>query len=55
MKRRQFLGTSVALAAGCAFRGPVARPPPKPTMSRVRPGEAGWPSDADWSPAYTVP
>jgi FAD/FMN-containing dehydrogenase len=50
MKRRQFLGTSLALAAGCAIRGPVGRPPPpRPTMSRVRPGEAGWPSDADWA------
>jgi FAD/FMN-containing dehydrogenase len=50
MKRRHFLGASLALAAGCAVRVPVGRPPapPKP-MGRVRPGTAGWPSDADWA------
>lgn len=46
MKRRQFLGASLALAAGCALRVPVPRPA---VRSRVRPGMAGWPSDADWA------
>ena len=46
MKRRQFLGAGLALAAGCALRVPITRPAP---ISRVRPGMRGWPADADWA------
>jgi FAD/FMN-containing dehydrogenase len=46
MKRRHFLGASLALAAGYALRVPLAR---AAATNRVRPGMRGWPADADWA------
>jgi FAD/FMN-containing dehydrogenase len=46
MDRRHFLGTALALTAASALGMPQAGIAP---ISRVRPGQAGWPSDADWS------
>jgi len=46
MKRRDFLGASLALAAGCAFRVAPSSPA---AIRRVRPGMRGWPADADWA------
>lgn len=49
MDRRHFLATALLLAAGSAFGEPQAGITP---TSRPRPGQAGWPSDADWSALY---
>jgi FAD/FMN-containing dehydrogenase len=46
MDRRYFLATALSLAAGSALGKPQAGIAP---TSRPRPGQAGWPSDADWS------
>jgi len=46
MKRRELLGVGLALAAASAFRVPAAWAAP---ASRVRPGVAGWPSEAEWA------
>jgi len=46
MKRRQFLGVSLALAADYALRVLLAR---AAAISRVRPGMPGWPAAADWA------
>jgi FAD/FMN-containing dehydrogenase len=46
IKRRHFLGASVALAAVSALRVPSAR---AAAINRVRPGMPGWPADADWA------
>ncbi|WP_426407313.1 FAD-binding oxidoreductase [Bradyrhizobium ganzhouense] len=46
MDRRHFLATAVSLAAGSALGKAQAGIAP---TSRPRPGQAGWPSDADWS------
>ena len=46
MKRREFLGAGLALAAGY---GLGARPARAAETSRVRPGMSGWPSAADWA------
>ncbi|HEY3799776.1 MAG TPA: FAD-binding protein [Caulobacteraceae bacterium] len=44
MKRRQFLGAGLSLAAAATLDVRVAA-----AASRVRPGDAGWPSDSDWA------
>lgn len=46
MKRREFLGAGLALAVDYALRTSPAR---AAAVSRVRPGEPGWPVDADWA------
>lgn len=46
MDRRHFLATALLLAAGSAVGKQQAVITP---TSRPRPGQAGWPSDADWS------
>ena len=46
MKRRHFLGASLALAGASAARFQSARGAP---VSRVRPGMPGWPGEADWA------
>jgi hypothetical protein len=46
MKRRHFLGASLALAGTSAARSQSAR---GALVSRVRPGMPGWPSEADWA------
>src|SRR5215472_4243436 len=46
MKRRHFLGVGLALAADYALGVGNAR---GAAVRRVRPGIAGWPSDADWA------
>ena len=46
MKRREFLGAGLAIAADYALRVPSAK---AATFSRVRPGMPGWPSEADWA------
>lgn len=46
MNRRHFLATALSLAAGPALGKTQAGIAP---TSRPRPGQAGWPSDADWS------
>lgn len=46
MKRRHFLGASLALAGVSAVRLPPARGAP---VNRVRPGMPGWPGEADWA------
>jgi FAD/FMN-containing dehydrogenase len=46
MKRRHFLGVGLALAADYALGVGNAR---GAALGRVRPGMAGWPSDADWA------
>ena len=46
MKRREFLGAGLAIAADYALRVPRAK---AATFSRVRPGTPGWPSEADWA------
>ena len=46
MKRRQFLGASLALTAAATLRVSPARGAP---VSRVRPGMPGWPTAADWA------
>src|SRR5262249_16930429 len=46
MKRRQFLGAGLAMAAGSTLRVPLARSAP---VNRVRPGMPGWPTEADWA------
>ncbi|WP_456790402.1 FAD-binding protein [Bradyrhizobium sp. USDA 4472] len=46
MNRRDFLATALALAAAPALGN---QPTGIAAASRPRPGQAGWPSDADWS------
>src|SRR6185437_15070506 len=46
LKRRHFLGASLALAANYALRVPTYT---AATVSRAPPGPPAWPSDADWS------
>ena len=46
MKRRYFLGASLALAGGSA---PRFSPAKGGLVSRVRPGTPGWPTDTDWA------
>src|SRR5689334_10109059 len=46
MKRREFLGAGVALAASYALHVPLAR---AGRTVRVRPGMPGWPGAADWA------
>lgn len=46
MTRRQFLSASLALTAAGALGVPPAR---ATARSRVRPGTAGWPAEADWA------
>ncbi|QQO22087.1 FAD-binding oxidoreductase [Bradyrhizobium diazoefficiens] len=46
MDRRHFLATALLLAAGSALAKQQAVITP---TSRPRPGQTGWPSDADWS------
>lgn len=46
MNRRDFLASGVALAATTVAGISPARPA---ATSRVRPGAAGWPSEADWA------
>lgn len=46
MDRRHFLATALLLVAGSALGKQQAVITP---TSRPRPGQAGWPSDADWS------
>ena len=46
MKRRDFRGSSLALAGLSAVRFPPAR---GALVSRVRPGMPGWPGEADWA------
>jgi FAD/FMN-containing dehydrogenase len=45
MKRRRFLGASLALTSASALR---VRPARTAAIARVRPGMPGWPTDADW-------
>ena len=49
MTRRTFLRNSLALSAAAVLRVPFAKAAAGAPFSRVRPGDAGWPSDADWS------
>jgi FAD/FMN-containing dehydrogenase len=46
MKRRYFLSAGLALGAASALRALPTRGAP---TSRVRPGQLGWPADADWA------
>jgi FAD/FMN-containing dehydrogenase len=46
MRRRRFLGYSIALAGASGLGAGPARAAPR---SRVRPGMPGWPTDADWA------
>ena len=46
MKRRHFLGASLALAGVSMVRFPPAR---GALVSRVRPGMPGWPGETDWA------
>ena len=46
MKRRHFLGASLALAGASDVRFSPAKGAP---VSRVRPSMPGWPSDTDWA------
>ncbi len=46
MKRRHFLGASLALAGSSALRCPLAKGAP---VSRMRPGMPGWPGQAEWA------
>ena len=46
MKRRDLLAAGLALTGAAAFDIPPAR---AAAISRVRPGQAGWPSAAQWS------
>lgn len=48
MKRREFLGVGLALAADVALRGSPARAAAAP-VARVRPGMAGWPGESAWA------
>jgi FAD/FMN-containing dehydrogenase len=46
LKRRHFLGATLALAANYAMRVPFAK---AATITRARPNTPNWPTDADWS------
>jgi FAD/FMN-containing dehydrogenase len=46
MRRRRFLGYSIALAGASALPGNAARAAGK---SRARPGQPGWPSEQQWA------
>jgi FAD/FMN-containing dehydrogenase len=46
MRRRPFLGASLALAGAAALRTPPAN---AAAISRARPGMPGWPTEADWA------
>jgi hypothetical protein len=46
MRRRAFLGTGLSLAGAALLPAPAAR---ADAISRVRPGQAGWPAAADWA------
>ena len=46
MKRRDFVGTGLALAGAALLPAPTAR---AGELSRVRPGQPGWPAAADWA------
>jgi FAD/FMN-containing dehydrogenase len=51
MDRRSFLKTVGASITGSRFGGGIARAAtsPETPFARVRPGEAGWPSEAQWN------
>ena len=46
MNRRDLLAAGLAMSGAAVFDPPTAR---AAAMSRVRPGQAGWPSAADWA------
>ena len=46
MSRREFLGASLALAAGAALGVPAAR---AAAPGRIRPGDPAWPSADEWA------
>ena len=47
MRRRHFLGASLALAGAAMLRVPNAWP--ASATDRTKPGAPGWPTDADWA------
>jgi len=48
MKRRDFVQALVAVPALASLLPAACRPAAAATLSRVRPGDAGWPSPASW-------
>src|SRR5690348_13731175 len=46
MRRREFIAAGLAVAANCALGIAPAR---AASFRRVRPGDLGWPGDADWA------
>src|ERR1700677_3888127 len=49
MKRRQLLGAGLALTGAAALGVPPLPAAAKTAPARVRPGQPGWPADADWA------
>ncbi|HXQ12875.1 MAG TPA: FAD-binding oxidoreductase [Caulobacteraceae bacterium] len=49
MKRRQLLGAGLAMTGAAALGLPPQRAAAEAAAARVRPGQPGWPADADWA------
>ncbi len=49
MKRRQLLGAGLAMTGAAAVGLPPLRAAAAAAAARVRPGQPGWPADADWA------